>query len=661
MFKNTIVSLNDLRPCDHVLLGNDHYLIKWVNSESNSISAYTLNAMKQVTLLEDITHTVHFNPKSVKVYYKVWGPNTIAVLECSQHSRTNVAAILKQVEEELKAKSKWVSSDCFVTAMRCGVEHSIVGQSMISPEAAPKCCTLITPCSKASVVEGDHLVLKGYPHNLHSVIVHKCIDDTKFIVRPPLDEGEIVDLTTFLEVYRVDYSECLQAEETLKNVHSHIGQRIFHSCGNCTFAVWAKTRIERCISNLDILKYRPSTEQHTISCKKVTSLENIKPGDHLFECHSNIRRHIMVTERESSNIFKVILCQGSFVFEERQMLSCNGELFQITYHDCKLHYSADTAVRRARSYLGQQIHNPWAHVLFIKWAKIEEVDTIGISPSRPVSKSKIRCFTQLIPGDYLVGRPLNGLSHHYLVITVDSTIQCTAVECFNGKVTQEQLSLNNPDKFPLFYRINYKPGTCLPREISIHKAQTLIGGTKPTDVNFKNFIHLLKTEKRQQISVDRLKNINELKYEDDHSSSKVLFGAPQFIQPITSPEKITDGDHIMYNVRKPPFRPDYCSAIVLEVIQNQKLVIVTKKVLGVVKETVDFDSLLNVHQVVYLSYYFPKMKAIDTAKESLECQESNYDKQNNNSHHFITRCKCGYEYPLTEHLRKLELLGKYYI
>ena len=72
----------------------------------------------------------------------------------------------------------------------------------------------------------------------------------------------------------------------------------------------------------------------------------------------------------------------------------------------------------------------------------------------------------------------------------------------------------------------------------------------------------------------------------------------------------------------------------------------------------NFDVLTNIHQVIYLSSRFSETEVLKRTDDALQCQDTSYDELYNNSHHFVTRCKCDREYPLSNFLRKLEVQGK---
>lgn len=656
MYKTPVQFLCDIKPGDHIMLDTTHFLVKSVNSEDGSVSAYTINVRKRVVFYEKVPNLqmqadkIQFNSDSETVHVKVGGENSQLVTLSCQHINTNdIDGVLLKAEEELKAKSKWMSSDCFVTAMKCGTEHLVHQQFVLHYDAAPIDCILVTPdlCKSTprgdvvKVSEGDHLVLKDFPNVLRSVIVQKYLNDTRVCVRPPINGGEFVDLTTYLEVYRVDYNDCLPTKELLKNINSPAGKAVFERKSvddHGAFIVWAKIgRDDANIVYSEFLEKSQLVERHKVSCEEIVSPYDIQPGDHILECLPCKRTHILITAREGENRFGVIFCQESFIREESRVITpAVNKVYKISCRDYQ-DFSTDVIVERAKSYLRRHMHNPWAHVLFIRYAKTGM--KMKHTSSDPVSKSRIKSFTQLAPGDFLVAK-----SHHYVVISVASSDKCTVVESHRlRKATKVDLNFSESEEY---YRIDYEPGACLSNEEVVKTAVSFVGATKLTD------IHHLKTNLKQTLNIKTLKSPEEL------SSSGVL-GAPQSVIPVISADKITSGDHIMYKVNKPPFRPVYRSAIVIKIHSSQKVEIITKKAsFGVAKETLDFDDLTNIHQVIYLSSQYSEKEVIKRANDALECQDTSYDELHNNSHHFVTRCKCDREYPLSNFLRKLEVQGK---
>lgn len=441
MYKTPVQFLCDLKPGDHMMLDATHFLVKSVNSEDGYVSAYTINQRKRVTFYERVPNLqmqadkIQFNPNSETVHIKVGGFNSQPVTLSCQHVNTiDIDGILLKAEGELKAESKWMNSDSFVTAMKCGTEHLVHQQFVLRFDAAPISCILVTPdlCKSTQhraiikVSEGDHVILKDFPNVLRSVIVEKYLDDTRVCVKPPINGGEFVDLTTYLEVYRIDYNECLPTKEVLKNINSPAGKATFERKNvddHGAFVVWAKIGREDAKSVYsEFLEKCQLRENQKVSCEEIISPDGIQPGDHIIECLPCKRTHLLITARESENRFGVVFCQESFIREELRVItpSVVSKVYKISCRDYQ-DFSTNDIVERAKSYLGRHMYSPWAHVLFIRYAKTGM--KMKHTSSDPVSKSRIKSFTQLVPGDFLVAK-----SHHYVVVSITSPDKCTAVE-----------------------------------------------------------------------------------------------------------------------------------------------------------------------------------------------------------------------------------------
>ena len=332
LYKTAVRSAKEIHPGDHVMLDSQHYLVKSAKSD-NVFSAYSLNKDKRVDLCNEIE----------------WDPSvqTAFIIFCSEHpDATDYTTSLKQ---ELKRKTKWEGSDFFVTAMKCGREHSVDKECIIDGSITVTGCTLITPREKVN--EGDHLIFNDLKNISHSVLVIKCLDHTHVTVKPPIDEGEILDLTTYPEVYRVNYSHCLPSKEALIRGSSKCGLRLAQKCSQDNqrlFVTWAKTGKELLLSS-DLIEEKFSFEH-------IKVIDDIQIGDHMVEFVESNRRHFMVTEKCKNSMFTVIFCQaGGLIHEETVDLSCK-ELYRIVYLQKSL--SVHEAIEQAKSQLGQQKHSP---------------------------------------------------------------------------------------------------------------------------------------------------------------------------------------------------------------------------------------------------------------------------------------------------------------
>ena len=588
-----------------------HYLVESIDTQKKSFSAYSIDEAKKIKLYEDLT-LKEMKTTEAKDDQLV---NDIKILVCTLHCRFSVEKALDQAKAECnkETKKKWGSSDCFVTAMLCGIQHSISEHYMIDDTVAPSGCTLITP--NVTVKDGDHLVIKNFSNDWMSVIVQKYLDDTRVNIKPPLNGYEMIDLTVHPEIYRIDYNEpILPVKEVLKRANSDAGSEILsnNSTDHSRFVTWAKTGREVSVTISEFLKDMPSTKQRRTSYYKILSPDAIKTGDHLVECSLDKRRHFIVTECVAGTSFNTISCSNTTINEESELidLSLGQELYRIEYTDELLtqistaeNHSTVTdsslSVKKARSLLGQKMYNPWAPMLFITWAKTGAMEEFELTTtSNPISKSVIKSFDQLVPGDYLVVKPLSGWTHHYIVVSVESPVKCTSIEHFHqGRVSKAELTLDNPDKFPLFYRVNYEQGACLPNDISVSQAEQYMTHNKQlSGINYQNFVHFLKTEKKVKISIDHLRTS-----EHEPRSSKLYLGAPLYTQEVSSLDILTGGDHVVYLRYESPHNPVYQSAIVINVLQSKKVEIATTTLAEdfTIKE-ISFDAS-NIYRVIYHS------------------------------------------------------------
>jgi hypothetical protein len=680
-----MTSLEVLKQGDHVILDSQHYLIDRVAEESNTFSAYFVSEgrvdWQELTL----------DPSGKMPF----------LIHCSMHpNATDRQASVNLAANELKCQTKWESSDVFVTTMKCGRQHSINSEYMIDYNVTLTGCTHITP--KEKIAEGDHLVFMDLKNTFHSVLVVKCFSHTQVSIKPALEEGEVMDLTTYPEVYRVDYSSCLPPEQTLirsnsqnlsQNEHSHL-------------ASWAKTGKE-----LSLSPPKPKFTTESLQGK----IDQIQVGDHIIEytTESN-RRHFMVTNKSSSSEFTLIFCQtGGFVREEMMDLS-DKELYRIKYPQKCPSINIYEAIARAQSQLGQRKYSPWDQMLFIINAKlgidghenvyvlhckqlalkenvsdsehlivkdnhrnlysvlvvncrdclqvevrppingrnivdltdfdvycieysnclpsrksktivqkclslslsdfvkakfavekitavsqiqagdhlIEHVNSTcrkhyiitGITKKRsvfsvisrqggviheeeldlsnnlrglnrlvyheksqtvhetlrgvklqlgqqcqipwdellitmqansskmPISKSQITSFSQLQLGDYVIKEPRIGSSHHYIIALIGLPNICTAIESFQGKVSQENLPHPEPDKYPKYYRMNYEPDVCIKAEESVKLALSLVG----KKILRKGFVHSLKTKFNEEIVEINESSVELVSQNHDH-------------------------------------------------------------------------------------------------------------------------------------------------
>ena len=122
-------------------------------------------------------------------------------------------------------------------------------------------------------------------------------------------------------------------------------------------------------------------------------------------------------------------------------------------------------------------------------------------------------------------------------------------------------------------------------------------------------------------------------------------------------EKLQAGDHIVYQINKPPFRIMYRSALVVnteDTDSNLKVSLITNAPeIGVTQKQVYFDELENLHKLEYDTCRYSSKESIERATKRLNLKEKCYHALYNNSHFFVTWCKTGREYPLTDILEEI--------
>ncbi len=642
-----------------------HYLVESVNEITSTFSAYSLDQDAQVKLNQKVS----LSPAMVRI-------------ECDLY-QIKPAQALKIAEEKLA--TKWKCPEYFVTAMKCGIEHSFDdGTSFVLERNFETSFSLLTP--DLEVEEGNHLMIRDYrnPEFSHSVLVLSCPDHTNVSIKPQVDSVDVIDLTLYPEVYRVDYSDALPTSETLIRGKSQVGDTILKSYPNdhSHFVTWAKTGVTKQVSI-------PVDTKHSRCYEKVTSYDKIQIGDHLLQHlimnSSPSQRHLMITEHIRDWKFKVIYFKQGSIQEETEEIQ--GEYYIIKYQKELLLPSQD-AVKRGRAQIGPK-YNPWDRMLFIMQAKLaESVSPQGASTvdgksvlmskqqlsaghcSLPVSKSRIMCFKQVISGDYIIKVPNNPLtkrntsaSHHYLIVSSDnSPTQCTVIESHSGKVVKSTCTIkpstDSVERNPFFYyRINYEPGMCISSTDSVKRANEMIG--ERTSIGNDKFVPYMKVGDQVAVSVSKLPD------ERDHiqqvklsSANRIPFlGQPLYSLPVTSCNQISLGTHILYKHGN-AFPPLYHSAIVVDIMSQQShdqtypndevLDVITNTLCsGYIRQSLIFSQLQSISKVVYLSGNFSEEEIIMRAKNHLQYHENFYHPDYYNSHHFATMCTTGYEYSLT--------------
>ena len=371
-YKTAVTSTKMLKRGDHVVLDSHHYLVDSVE-EGNAFSAYFVNKEKQVDWKEAIT----------------WKSSGFTI-QCSEHQGDTDS--LKQAAEELKRKNKWEGTDLFITAMKCGRQHPVNNECIIDDNVTLTGCTQITP--KEKVIEGDHLVFTDLKNSLRSVLVMKCFDHTQVTVKPQVDEGEIIDLTTYAEVYRVNYSSSLPPEETLIRGSSNCGLRQVQNCSqndHSFFVTWAKTGKELSLS--------PLQRKYAIESLR-GNLDQIQVGDHIVEYAESNHKHFMVTSRNEASMFTLIFCQAGGLIREETMDLSHKEVYRIAYLQKCL--PSHEAITRAKLQMGQRKYSPWDQMLFIIQAKSgeDEDENVHVSYCKQLAlKEKVSNGEHLIVKD----------------------------------------------------------------------------------------------------------------------------------------------------------------------------------------------------------------------------------------------------------------------
>ena len=84
----------------------------------------------------------------------------------------------------------------------------------------------------------------------------------------------------------------------------------------------------------------------------------------------------------------------------------------------------------------------------------------------------------------------------------------------------------------------------------------------------------------------------------------------------------------------------------------QHITVITNCEDGVIIKDVLISELHNLHRVEYSSCRYSMEESLERALSRIS--ENHYHPLRNNSHHFVSWCKTGQEYPLTDIIRSLE-------
>lgn len=107
-------------------------------------------------------------------------------------------------------------------------------------------------------------------------------------------------------------------------------------------------------------------------------------------------------------------------------------------------------------------------------------------------------------------------------------------------------------------------------------------------------------------------------------------GYPHFAKRITSKDNVQIGDHILFQVTEPPFRPKFRSALVVDVGEHVEIIMNSEE--GVVREVLPLHMMKKVHKIEYASQLHSEAKAIERAESRLKHGEKCYNVLKNNSH-----------------------------
>ena len=497
--KARVQSLKDLSPGDHIVLGSQHCLIQSVYSDVGALTVYLCDKGK--ITLEGKELDLNGEDDTTKKVYRI---------DYDQQSNYyHSGRAVESAQQALEEKEKWKDGSLFVTKMKCGSSYIVDERCLMPEDVEPVSCTRITP--HTSIDQGDHLIVKDTFDQLHSLLVHSCLDENVIVTMPSINgKGTVgqLDVTHYSEVFRVNYKHCLPVDVVLRRACSPEGEELLQSCkgDSSIFVSWAKIGKQVSINASKVILNQQLAQIRPLYYEKILSVQEIMLGDHLFVPNLAYRWHVLVTERgvaaEDPRAFKVIYCLRGSIQETVESLDPDAdEIYRVVYPE---EYPTEVAISRARSRLKSHKFSPLARLWFVRWAKTGSEEGLEIdfltNKSMPVSKSTIHCFTQLNPGDYLVKQEKLALRHHYLVVSVESPSVCIVIGAWTGKVEESTLALDNST----YYLINYNEGVCIPIEESIRKAQVAVGQRFSPKYTRRKFVNFMKTTVAEDVDVDGL-------------------------------------------------------------------------------------------------------------------------------------------------------------
>ena len=578
--KVPIVGLGEVNPADHILIGSEHFLVRSVIVKYNALKCYAI----------DTEHITCITKNDV-----IGRKSQIHRIDYDSKSRLyGIDQTLRFAEEESQKKeTKWERSDIFVTMAKCGAGF-IIDDRCIMPDVIDIHCT--DTVGTTSVDNGDHLLIKDEKTGRFcSILVYKFYHQTKIEIIPSIThqsfEREMIDLTKYTEKYRVNYSYSLPSVEVKLRAESQVGQDLLQQCpkDSSGFISWAKTGKERELSAEVLLQNsKRICVIRPISYDKILFPDEIQVGDHLFWDKDKVksyRKHIMVTKcgvEEDPTKFMMIYCSKTRFKEKVKIFtkSMGEDTYRVNYPEA---LPTDLALKRARSQLGEHNFKPLARMWFVRWAKTGSDEGIEVSflknNTRPVTKSRISCFTQLNPGDYIVAEPKMNFYHHYIVLSIESPTQCTVVESWHKTVQRKVLNfekISDPSQRPWYYRVNYEKGVCISPEDSIKEAMDLINTVHLHPLSNclrESFVHYLKTCEAVEIDTDELLDDRILLQRERITSAMELKRGDHIERPLALAP--SHAQHHMLVVD--PIDDEHCEVIHFKVHRNTNKVLKFKK------------------------------------------------------------------------------------
>ncbi len=573
------------------MMGASHYLVETITTEPDS-PAVTLTTFT----------TKNGGGNVVRDEMKIDQFKGVLRLDYDQQSNLyHPGRAIESASKVLEQKTaKWECSDHFVTMMKCGKKHVITEKCLFIGDVEPTGCTTVTP--HVAVDVGDHLVVRELFGEYHSVLVYGCINEHTLITVPDIHrKGNMgkLNLSDYNEIYRVNYPQSLPVEEILRRCSSSEGEQMLMEVNGDTsqFISWVKIGKQVSINVQKLIQKQEVAQIRPFQYEKLVSVNEVQVGDHLFIPNLAYRWHFLVIEKmepavKNSLLFKVAYClRGSVRETDEKIDPTVDDVFRVIYSE---EYPPSLARQRALSYVGKIHLTPTARMWYTRWAKTGSEEGLEIDflkrKSMPVTKSRIMCFSQLNPGDYLVQKKGRlSFIHHYLVISVESAKACTAIGTWKGQILLSRLSLDDS----IYHRILYEEGVCIPASESIFKAREVLGSNFHLKYSRRKLVNFLKTTDSSEIDVENLPDDRMLLRRE-----KVETGMD-----------LRSGDHI-----EVPFKilqkVQYRNMIVTGIISDQKIRVVCVNPIRGKKELVEMDfNLATEASEIYRLKYLERLSA----------------------------------------------------